>query len=124
MGYLTSIDLAENNLDVEAVKALGRAISVSRSLTSINLANSLPHKQHVRSTDGPAFARALVDEGAFRGSMTECNLGRNDLGVEGWTIIFNALSDSASSKITKWDLREERLGPKIAAPLTWPSRPP
>jgi len=39
------------------------------------------------------------------------------LGVEGWTIIFNALRDSPTSKITTWDLSNERLGPEIAKPL-------
>ena len=50
-------------------------------------------------------------------SLTECNLRQNELGVEGWTIVFNALCDSPTSKITKWDLFNEQLGPKIAKPL-------
>ena len=50
-------------------------------------------------------------------SLTECNLRHNLLGVEGWTIIFNALRDSPTSKITTWDLSRERLGPEIAKPL-------
>ena len=47
-------------------------------------------------------------------SVTECNLCQNNLGVEGWTIVFNALRDS---KITTWDLSREGLGPEIAKPL-------
>ena len=39
------------------------------------------------------------------------------MGVEGWTIIFNALRDSPTSKITTWDLSYEYLGPEIAKPL-------
>ena len=50
-------------------------------------------------------------------SLTECNLRNNRLGVEGWTIIFNALRDSPTSKITTWDLSFESLGPEIAKPL-------
>ena len=50
-------------------------------------------------------------------SLTECNLLQNELGVEGWTIVFNALCDSPTSKITKWDLFNEQLGPEIAKPL-------
>ena len=50
-------------------------------------------------------------------SLTECNLRNNRLGVEGWTIIFNALRDSPTSTITTWDLSHERLGPEIAKPL-------
>ena len=51
------------------------------------------------------------------GSLTEGNLRENKLGVEGWAIIFNALRDSPTSKITKWDLTDELLGPEIAKPL-------
>ena len=50
-------------------------------------------------------------------SVTECNLRDNGLGVEGWTIIFNALRDSPMSKIITWDLSGEKLGPGIAKPL-------
>ena len=49
--------------------------------------------------------------------LTECILGGNRLGVEGWTSIFTALRDSTASKITKWDLSSEGLGPEIAKPL-------
>ena len=49
--------------------------------------------------------------------LTDCDLRKNSLGVEGWTIIFNALRDSPTSKITTWDLSFERLGPEIAKPL-------
>ena len=50
-------------------------------------------------------------------SLTECNLRSNDLGVEGWTIVFNTLRDSPTSKIATWDLSGERLGSAIAKPL-------
>ena len=51
------------------------------------------------------------------GSLTECNVRGNKLGVEGWAIIFNALRNSPTSNITTWDLSLEYLGPKIAKPL-------
>ena len=50
-------------------------------------------------------------------SVTECNLRDNKLGVEGWTIVFNALRDSTTSKIATWYLSSEGLGPEIAKPL-------
>ena len=50
-------------------------------------------------------------------SLAECRLRSNKLGVEGWSAIFNTLRDSPNSKITTWDLSDERLGPEIAKPL-------
>ena len=50
-------------------------------------------------------------------SLTECNLRGNRLGVEGWTIIFNALRDSPTSNIATWNLAGEELGPRITKPL-------
>ena len=62
-------------------------------------------------------AKAVAELVSVIASLTECNLRKNSLGVEGWTIIFNALRDSPTSKITTWDLSNERLGPEIAKPL-------
>ena len=42
---------------------------------------------------------------------------QQQLGVKDWTIIFNALRNSPTSKITTWNLSSEHLGPKIAKPL-------
>ena len=70
---------------------------------------------------------ALSEALKVSASLTECKLRVNKLGVEVWTIIFNALCDSTiifdalcdspASKITIWDLSREFLGPKIAKPL-------
>ena len=60
---------------------------------------------------------ALASAIAVCASLTECELRGNSLGVEGWTIIFNALRDSPTSKIAMWDISNEHLGPKIAKPL-------
>ena len=43
------------------------------------------------------------------GVLTKCKLRDNQLGVTGWTAIFNALCDSPTSKIVEWDLRYESL---------------
>jgi hypothetical protein len=61
--------------------------------------------------------QAIADALKVTGSVTECNLTHNKLGVEGWTIVFNALRASPISKITTWDLSGEQLGPEIAKPL-------
>ena len=66
---------------------------------------------------GPEGAKALAPGLAANASLTECKLCSNNLRVEGWTIIFNALRDSPSSKITTWDLYNEGLGPEIAKAL-------
>ena len=62
-------------------------------------------------------AKAVAAMAAVVASLIECNLRNNGLGVEGWTIIFNALRDSPNSKITTWSLFDEDLGPEIAKPL-------
>ena len=66
---------------------------------------------------GPEGAKAVAAMAAVVGSITECDLRQNKLGVEGWTIIFNSLRVNPSSKITTWDLSSEYLGPEIAKPL-------
>ena len=60
---------------------------------------------------------ALSEAIKVTASVTECKLRGNELGVEVWTIIFNTLRDSPTSKIATWDLYDENLGPEIAKPL-------
>ena len=62
-------------------------------------------------------AAVLAPAIAVCASLTECNLRGNRLGVEGWTIIFNALRDSPTSKIATWNFAGEELGPRITKPL-------
>jgi hypothetical protein len=50
-------------------------------------------------------------------ALTHVDVRGNNLGAEGWTIIFSAMRDSPTSKITAWDLSGENLGPGIAKPL-------
>ena len=66
---------------------------------------------------GPQGAKAIASGIRDNGSMTECVLRQNHLGVEGWGTIFNTLRDCSSSKITTWNLSNEGLGPEIAKPL-------
>ena len=66
---------------------------------------------------GPNGAAALAPGLAANGGLTKCVLCGNELGVEGWTNIFNALRDSPTSKIAEWDLYNEGIGPTIAKPL-------
>ena len=62
-------------------------------------------------------AKSVAAYLAVTAELTKCKLYGNNLGVEGWTIIFNALRDSPTSKITEWDLSYEGLNPEIGKPL-------
>ena len=53
----------------------------------------LERNKRLKASIGIVVAQGLPDNG----SLTECNLHKNNLGVEGWTIIFNALRFSPSS---------------------------
>ena len=87
---------------------------MGEALTVNNVLKTLEAPSNGIDAEG---AKAIA-EGLFgNASLTECNLRGNDLGDEGWKIIFNALRDSPTSRITTWDLSYERLGPEIAKPL-------
>jgi len=64
---ITKWDLSGESIDAEIAKSLAAYMAVSGSLTSINLSGNIPPD----SKDGPAFAKALGDGGAFRGSLTQ-----------------------------------------------------
>ena len=66
---------------------------------------------------GVASAIVIASLICDNASLTECKLRNNKLGIEGWATIFNALRDTPTSKITTWNLYDERLGPEIAKPL-------
>ena len=72
-----------------------------------------------RSHQGPTpeGPKAIADALLVNTKLTKCKLRNNKIGVEGWTIIFEALCDSPSSKITEWDLSGENLGHAISTPL-------
>ena len=135
----TTWDLSYERLGPEIAKPLAEYISATTSITSVRspaqttLAHSpsllllallnmliVSHATQLNLSEnklGPEGAAALAPAIAAMGSVTECNLHNNDLGVEGWTIIFNSLRDSPTSKIAMWDLSNEYLGPEIAKPL-------
>jgi len=50
-------------------------------------------------------------------TLTSCSLRGHGYGTDGWVAIFTALADNPSSRITRWCLNGENLGPKIAPPL-------
>jgi hypothetical protein len=93
---VASIDLRNRGLGSGVSTILiGRLIELNAgSLTSINLSDNIPYG----SSDVPAFAKALVDGGAFRNSLTEINLQSNDLGPEGAKAPGRAISVSKSLK--------------------------
>ena len=111
---LTSLSLGENELGDEGATVIARALKESKTskLALLNL-NGLGSSKKI----GPAGAKELAEYISVSASLTECNLRGNRLGVEGWTIIFNALRDSPTSNIATWNLAGEELGPRITKPL-------
>jgi len=121
--------LETSGLRVENCKRLADAIRSSTELMEVNLDGfALPIKklkgtEPVDSLDfsdkrlGVASAVVIASLISENASLTKCKLSGNQLGVDGWTYIFNGLRDSPTSKITEWDLSSERLGPTIATPL-------
>ena len=107
-GSSTAVDVGFNEIGKEAALDLIRIFTKKENMISVGLAEC-----GIASEEAGAVVKMIQ----VCSSLTECNLRRNNLGVEGWTIIFNALRDSPSSKITKWDLSQEFLGPEIAKPL-------
>ena len=62
-------------------------------------------------------AKPLADALRVNTSLTEVDLRQNKFGTEGWCSIFDALAKSTTSKITKWDLFSEQIGPQVAKSL-------
>ena len=121
MPSLTVTDMRYNNLDTESATMLAniakeKSISLCGITPGQTEADFTPSKNHYNKMK-PADAILLTADLAVIPSLTECKLRKNRLGVEGWTIVFNALRNSPTSKITTWDLSEEILGPEIAKPL-------
>jgi hypothetical protein len=112
---LKELDLEHNVLDSDELSFLAEAIGQSKKLTYLNLANNtLCEYENIFNTKGITdLAEALK----VNTSLTECVLRDSGLYVDGWRIIFNALRDSPESKITRWNLSDEWLGPGIAKPL-------
>ena len=118
-GELTSCNVLKNNVDVAAANLLVEAVKDK----GISLCGIKPDQKEgnfrnraLEPPDAILLASDLSKAGVT-GQLTKCELRGNKLGVEGWTSIFNALRDSPSSKITEWNLYNEKLGPEIAKPL-------
>ena len=115
---LVSLNVGHNSMSNLGAAAFASAIGVMTSLTSLDLSgNALCGIKYGRGTYTAEGIKAIADALRVSASLTECNLRENELGVEGWTIVFNALRDSPTSKIATWDLSDERLGSAIAKPL-------
>ena len=102
--------LSSNRLGDDGTGAICKALSKSKvsKLQELDLQDN---------GVGQSGAKAIGDMILVQAELTKCKLRGNKLGVEGWTIIFNALRDSPTSKIAEWDLFDENLGPAIAKPL-------
>ena len=108
----------------EGITAIADALRVNSSLTSLDLENNqlCGVAEFGRGTYYAEGITAIGDALRVNGVLTKCKLKKNQLGVTGWAAIFNALSDSPTSKIVEWDLRYESLRfaslvPEIAKPL-------
>ena len=109
-GSITVLILSRNKIEDEGAITIGHALRDNADCKMQTL-----ELKYCRI--GAGGAKALAAFCAVSPSLTECKLRSNNLRVEGWTIIFNALRDSPSSKITTWDLYNEGLGPEIAKAL-------
>jgi cell division septation protein DedD len=83
---LTSVNLRKNNLRTEGARSIAEGIAAgSPALVYLNLSNNIP----VWSNDGNAFAKALVEGGAFTGPLKSIDLGKNRIEAEGIQAFFD-----------------------------------
>ena len=113
MSSLTKLSLARNELGEEGTKAICEALEQNKTLKELDISGLFGNS----NIGGPAGVKHVAKMLGVNGVLTKCKLRDNQLGVTGWTAIFNALCDSPTSKIVEWDLRFESLGPEIAKPL-------
>ena len=87
---MVSIGMAQCELGVEGGKAIAELVSVTASVTSVDLSgNDL----------GPVGAKALVDGGAFNASMTRLDVRVNSLGEEGKAMLRKAIEGSSGFEL-------------------------
>ena len=98
---LTNVDLAGNGIGLEGGRAIGNALRANCSLTSLDLHNCFVGKE---------IAEALK----VTGLLTEIDLQGNDLGDEGWCVIFDALHENKENKVVKWELSGQGISSTIA----------
>jgi uncharacterized protein YjbI with pentapeptide repeats len=109
------VDALKNRLDVESATMLAK-IGTEKGIMLFGIKRDQKEADFRNQNLGPADT-ILIASDLVNSSLSKCDLRGNNLGVEGWTSIFNALCDSPTSKITAWDLSGEKLGPGIARPL-------
>ncbi|KOO34935.1 protein nlrc3-like protein, partial [Chrysochromulina tobinii] len=123
-GSLTSIDVRGNNITGNSAAQLSAAVLGNLKIEMFNeipikemRANSITEldlKDKKIDNEGGMVVAALIPAMSV---LARVDVRGNNLGVEGWTIIFNALRESPTSTITAWDLSGENLGPGITTPL-------
>lgn len=97
---MVSIGMADCLLGVKGAKIVAEYISVTDSLTSLDLCYNNLRAEGVK---------ALVEAGAFRSSLTSLNLGGNKVKAEG----VQALTDGGAfcSSLMSLSLKDNNLGP-------------
>ncbi|KOO32438.1 s-phase kinase-associated protein, partial [Chrysochromulina tobinii] len=123
-GSLTSINVRGNKITGDGAAQLSAAVLGN---LKIEMFNGIPIKEMRANsiTELDMKGKEIGDEGGMvvaglipaMSVLARVNVRGNNLGVEGWTSIFNALRDSPTSKISAWDLSRENLGPGISTPL-------
>ena len=113
---LTECNVRDNNLDATSATLLTK-VAREKSIMLFGIKHGQVEADLSKQHLGLADAILIASDLSVTPSLIECNLCNNSLGVEGWTIIFNALRNSPTSKITTWDLSNESIGPEIAKPL-------
>jgi hypothetical protein len=112
---ITECNVSGNKLDSESATVLAK-IGAEKGIMLFGIKRDQKEANFDYRSLGPADI-ILIASDIVNGSVSECNLRGNNLGVEGWTSIFNALRDSPTSTISAWDLSGENLGPGIATAL-------
>ena len=90
---------------------------VQTTICALCFSNSL--RMNKLTNDGGDFSglEALGHALKDNASLTECNLRDNQLGEEGWCVVFDALRDNPQNKISKWDLSCQYINPTITNSL-------
>jgi len=123
---LTKVDVRSNSISGEGASQLAAAVLAN---TRIEKFNDIPIKemradsltklelsqQQIDVVGGLVVAGLLP----VMASLTECNLGSNNLGDEGADAIATALKESTTSKLQKLEMYINGIGPKGAAALAF-----
>ena len=113
---LTAVNLLKNDFDVEVATMLAQ-ISREKKITLCGIMADQTEADFNNRELGPADAILIAASLEFRGSLTECDLRKNNLGKEGWCAVFDALRDSPQNTIAKWDLYNEGIDAEIVKSL-------